>query len=114
MNTIGILFADGFEEIEAITITDILRRADFDVLMIGVTSSLPCGSHGIRVKMDRVLADIDPNLLDAVVLPGGMPGSKNLSQDSSVLKLLKQLHSKQKNNRSNLCSPNRVERRWNC
>lgn len=77
--------ADGFEELEAIAPIDILRRADIEVLTVGVTGEKITGSHGITVTsditVDRVKLDGD---LEAVILPGGLPGAVNLENSSAV------------------------------
>ena len=86
--SIGVLFTDGFEEIEGITIVDVLRRADFDVILIGVNGTYITGSHGICVKTDRDISNVSDVELDAVVLPGGMPGAANLADNQQVLSLL--------------------------
>jgi 4-methyl-5(b-hydroxyethyl)-thiazole monophosphate biosynthesis len=77
--------ADGFEELEAIAPIDILRRADIEVLTVGVTGEKINGSHGITVTsditVDKVKLDGD---LEAVILPGGLPGAVNLENSSAV------------------------------
>jgi 4-methyl-5(b-hydroxyethyl)-thiazole monophosphate biosynthesis len=77
-----VVFADGFEEIEAVTPVDILRRAEVQVEMVGLDKEMVTGSHGITVKMDRVLRDTEP--ADAIILPGGMPGSENLARSGRL------------------------------
>lgn len=86
---IAVLFADGFEEIEATTIVDVLRRADFDVIMTGVQGTEQVGAHGIAMKMDRRLDELDRDVLQAVVLPGGTPGAYTLRDHPAVQDLLK-------------------------
>lgn len=77
--------ADGFEEMEAIAPIDILRRADIDVKTVGVTGNTVNGRHGIKVIADCSITDIllDSNL-EAVVLPGGLPGATNLENCEKV------------------------------
>lgn len=96
MKTIAVLFADGFEEIEAVTIVDVLRRAQHTALMVGVSGPRVTGSHQITVGMDMTLGDLNVSKLDGVVLPGGMPGAKNLAESHAVLSLLRQLDDKGK------------------
>ena len=61
----GIFFADGYEEIEALTVVDLCRRAGVEILMISVTGKdSVTGSHGISVKMDALLGDVDFGQLD--------------------------------------------------
>ena len=84
MTKVAVVFAEGFEEIEALSPVDVFRRAGFDCNMLGLESASVTGSHGIQVAMDGVF---DGNFTDydLVVLPGGMPGSTN-SHVSLVLK----------------------------
>jgi protein deglycase len=96
MKTIAVLFAEGFEEIEAITIVDVLRRAEFEVILIGVSSLKVRGSHDIRVEMEKLLGEVSAEHLDAVVLPGGMPGAANLAKNKDVVRLLQEINSRQK------------------
>lgn len=79
MSKVGVFFAEGYEEIEALTVVDILRRAGIETLMISINSEREAtGSHGITVRMDKVIAETDFEALDMLVLPGGMPGTTNL------------------------------------
>jgi 4-methyl-5(b-hydroxyethyl)-thiazole monophosphate biosynthesis len=82
---------DGFEEIEAVTIIDVLRRAEVPVVVGGEQVGLVRGAHGIAIQTDAALADIDAGALRMVVLPGGMPGSANLAQHPRVQALLKEV-----------------------
>jgi 4-methyl-5(b-hydroxyethyl)-thiazole monophosphate biosynthesis len=81
--------AEGFEEIEAITVIDILRRANIDIITAGLVEGLVKGSHNIKVAPDAVLDDIDTSEYDGLVLPGGYPGFVNLGKDSRVLNMIK-------------------------
>ena len=76
-----VLLAEGFEEIEALTPVDILRREGFEVMTVGVTGKIVRGSHGIEVISDALPEEIDLSSVEMAVFPGGMPGSLNL--DSS-------------------------------
>ena len=73
-----VLLADGFEEIEALTPVDMLRRAGLEVKTVGITSKIAVGSHGISVVCDAVPADINLSDVSMAIFPGGMPGSLNL------------------------------------
>ena len=75
---IAILLANGFEEIEALTPADMLRRAGKDVRLVGMNGMTAVGSHGICVGCDALPEQIDLNALELVIFPGGMPGSVNL------------------------------------
>ncbi len=81
---IYVFFADGFEEIEALTPVDVLRRAGLDVVTVGVTGKSVTGSHGITVECDVCISEVAPRDIQAVVLPGGLPGTTNLEADNKV------------------------------
>ena len=73
-----VLLADGFEEIEALTPVDMLRRAKLDVKTVGVNSKIAVGSHGIPVVCDLTVDEVDLDKVSMAIFPGGMPGSLNL------------------------------------
>ena len=75
---IAILLSDGFEEIEALTPLDILRRAGLDARTVAVGSKIAVGSHGIPVICDMTANEVKLDELTAVIFPGGMPGSLGL------------------------------------
>lgn len=76
---IAVHLADGFEEIEAISIIDVLRRADIDVVVVSVTGKLEVtGAHHLKVLADTLFEEVDYSSLFMIVLPGGMPGAANL------------------------------------
>lgn len=81
---IYVFLADGFEETEALTTVDILRRAQLDVRTVGVGAKQKTGSHGITVIADMTDSEIEKETISAVVLPGGMPGTLNLEQSDTV------------------------------
>lgn len=81
---IFLMLADGFEETEALVPLDLMRRAGIDVVTVGVGSKTVTGTHGITVTADVTLADAVKKKCDGVVLPGGMPGTKNLYAESDV------------------------------
>lgn len=83
--------AEGFEEIEAVTIVDVLRRAELDVVVAGLVPGLVTGSHGIAVRPDAHLDEVDVARVTMLVLPGG-PGTKLLAADERVLALARRLH----------------------
>ncbi len=83
-----LLLAPGFEEIEALATADVLRRLNCRVLLTGVDSLTVRGSHHISVTAETLLADAPA--ADAVILPGGLPGSTNLRDSQAVTALLKQ------------------------
>jgi len=75
---------DGFEEIEAITVIDVLRRAEVGVTIASDTAGPVRGAHDIYVSADAALADLEADQFVMIVLPGGMPGSKNLAAHPRV------------------------------
>lgn len=81
---ISVFLANGFEEIEALATVDILRRANVEVVTVGVGSKMPVGAHGIAVCADITEEELDLAVIDGVVLPGGMPGTTNLEASAVV------------------------------
>lgn len=88
MSRAGVVLARGFEEIEAVTAIDVLRRAEVEVLTVGLTSGPIEGSHGIAIVVDRTIDEVAGEPLDAIVLPGGMPGAATLRDDERVQRLV--------------------------
>lgn len=91
----AVLFKEGFETIEALTVVDVFTRAKIPCIMIGMDDLEVKSSHGITVKMDTTFDDFKEEL-DMVVLPGGLPGATNLQADTRVIQLLKEMNSKGK------------------
>lgn len=89
---VAVLLADGFEEIEAITVIDVLRRAELTVSAVGVHGARATGSHAIEVTCDTTLDALDASRVDWVVLPGGMPGARVLADDARVQALVRAHH----------------------
>ena len=91
-----VLCAEGFEEIEALTAIDLLRRADLSVMTLGVTGKTVTGSHGIPIITDRQIVDIPQgDKYDFIVIPGGMPGAKNIAGSQTAAALIRSVHEKQ-------------------
>ena len=90
MSRVGIFLADGFEEIEGLTVVDILRRAGIDISMISINGKKKVtGAHGIALDTDEDIVQCDPDKLDMLVLPGGMPGTTNLAACEKLTEALK-------------------------
>ena len=91
MSKIVIFLAEGFEEIEGIAVIDALRRAGEDITTVAIDrGKVVQGAHGIKVYADTVLDEVDLSSFDAVVLPGGMPGTTNLEECYAVLKTVRE------------------------
>jgi 4-methyl-5(b-hydroxyethyl)-thiazole monophosphate biosynthesis len=82
--------AEGFEEIEAVTVVDLLRRADIEVRTASLANRRVTGSHGITLEADLALDDVKAADYDMIVLPGGMPGADHLKKDARVIALLRE------------------------
>ncbi|MBQ8320851.1 MAG: DJ-1/PfpI family protein [Clostridia bacterium] len=74
-----VLLADGFEEIEALTPVDMLRRAGLDVKTVGMNGKIVCGSHRIPVICDLLPEEVELSAVSLAIFPGGMPGAENLN-----------------------------------
>ncbi len=88
--------AEGFEEIETVTIVDILRRGGIDVTLARFNSYVVTGAHGIKIVADKRLDKLDYDSYDAIILHGGNPGYINLSKSNEILKILKKFNSENK------------------
>lgn len=91
MTRVLVPLADGFEETEAVTVIDILRRGGLEVVTAGLEAGPVHGSHGIPVVPDKTLDEALADDYEMVVLPGGMPGADNLEKDPRIAGLLTRL-----------------------
>ena len=81
-----VFLAEGFEEIEALTPVDILRRGGVDTVTVGIGGKNIKGSHGISVSADISDSEFKPDdKTEGIILPGGMPGTLNLEASVSVM-----------------------------
>lgn len=88
---IAIHLAEGFEEVEAVSIIDLLRRADLEVQMVSMSGKAEVkGAHSITVKADILFEDVNYNDIYMIVLPGGMPGASNLDAHQGLKNQIKQ------------------------
>ena len=93
MDKAGILLAEGFEEIEGLTVVDILRRADVEVVTISISDKREVtGAHQITVLADATFSEVDFAQLNGIILPGGMPGTKNLMEHEGVKQIVKEFY----------------------
>ncbi len=89
--------AEGFEEIEAITIIDILRRENLEVITASLTDNLEVkGGHNITVKADTILDKVINEDFDAISLAGGMGGMNNLKNDKRIIEKIKKMYNDKK------------------
>ena len=97
MKKAAVLLADGFEEIEALTAVDLLRRARIYVDTISISDDyMVNGSHGINVQTEDLFAEVDFGEFDMLVLPGGMPGTANLDAHDGVRRVVREFCEKGK------------------
>lgn len=90
MSKTGIFMAEGCEEIEGLTVVDILRRAGLEIEMISINETVSItGSHGISFLADKIFEQVNFDEFDAIVLPGGMPGTLNLGAHEGVLAVIR-------------------------
>ncbi len=89
--------AEGFEEIEAVTIIDVLRRAEIEVVLASLEKKQVVGAHAIRIQAEIHIEDIkNISDFDMIVLPGGLPGAYNLQKNENVQKLIKEFNEAKK------------------
>ena len=96
MNNVLIYLAPGFEEIEAITVIDLLRRANVNITVAGLVKNSITGSHDISILPDVYYEDINPDDFEYLVLPGGQPGTNNLKSNRQVLETVKKFQTENK------------------
>ena len=95
MKRVAVFLAEGFEEIEALTVVDILRRVNITCDMVSLKDLEVKGAHNILVKADKIISD-EIKEYDLIVLPGGMPGAKNLQNSSDVIEIIKHFNENKK------------------
>lgn len=89
MAKVAVMLADGFEEIEAVTIIDVLRRGGVDTVAVGLDKLPVIGTHNLKVQADITLCDLDADSFDMIVLPGGYGGMQNLSGSPKMIETIK-------------------------
>lgn len=96
MSKVLVLLSPGFEEIEAITIIDILRRSDIKVVVAGLEKEKITGSHKISINCDIYYKNINIDDFDFLVLPGGQPGTNNLKKNPTVIEWIQKFNNENK------------------
>ena len=95
MSRVYIFLADGFEDIEGLTVVDLMRRAEIDIKTVSIKNSKEVTtSHGIALLTDCIFEETDFSDADMLVLPGGMPGTKYLGEYAPLTELLKSFYGK--------------------
>ena len=89
---IVVVLAEGFEEIEAVAPIDFLRRLGIAVVVAGLNELDVFGAHGIRIEAECSLANIKPDEVSMLVLPGGMPGAKHLRDSDLLINLIRKVY----------------------
>ncbi|MBQ9076490.1 MAG: DJ-1/PfpI family protein [Muribaculaceae bacterium] len=90
-----LFLADGFEEIEALTVVDVMRRAGMEVKTVSITDKAEVlGAHGIKVIADELVSGLECSDAEWLIVPGGMPGSTNLHGSKDLTRILKKQHEK--------------------
>jgi len=96
MAKVIVIVADGFEEIEAVSVIDILRRADVEVSVTGIKDGYATGAQNIVIRPDTTLEDIDEDDYDMVVLPGGTVGARNINKSREADLLIRKFAEEEK------------------
>ena len=96
MSRVLVPLAPGFEELEAVTITDLLVRAGVEVTTAGLDGNAVTASRGTTIIPDTSIDDVENDIFDLIVLPGGLPGADHLKNDARIQTLLKNHSAKNK------------------
>ncbi len=96
MKKIVMILADGFEEIECVTVCDVLRRLGCEVVLAGLEARNVHAANGLNITADALFSECTPAEFDAVALPGGMPGSMKLRASAAVEAFIKEMNREKK------------------
>ncbi|KJR42379.1 DJ-1 family protein [Candidatus Magnetoovum chiemensis] len=96
MSSVLIILAEGFEELEAVTVIDVLRRAEITVVTAGLNDGPITSARQIKITPDKTINEIEADKFDMLVLPGGQPGTDNLAKDDRVKKIVQTMHQNNK------------------
>lgn len=114
MSEVCVFLADGFEEIEGLTVVDLLRRAGIETRTVSIMGQEEIqGAHGIIVKADSLFENTDFSEVKMLVLPGGMPGTIHLKEHKGLEKLILKHNEEKKISGCNLCGTDRIWRNGN-
>ena len=113
MKNAVVFLATGFEEIEALGTIDVLRRGGVRVMMVSITGDrLVIGAHDIPVMADYLFEEADFSCVDALILPGGIPGSNHLNAHAHLKELVKEKNGGRRINRCYLCRTDGFRWSW--
>lgn len=90
MKKVAVILAEGFEELEAITISDVLRRGNINITLVGLDSLNVKGTHDIEIKADIKFNETKFEDFDMIILPGGLPGAQYLANSKKLAKVLRE------------------------
>ncbi len=96
MPRVAVILADGFEEVEAVAVIDVLRRAEIDTVIAGLHDKHVTSARNVKIIPDTVIDAVKADDFDMIVLPGGQPGSDNLNADPRVKELIRSFSEKGK------------------
>lgn len=96
MKKVAIMLAEGFEEIEAISVYDILKRAEINAILVGLDDLNVCGAHGLKISAEAMFDSVNFGDFAMIVLPGGLPGAENLAKSEKLAKILREFDAKNK------------------
>lgn len=96
MKKVAVIFADGFEEIEGVSIVDVLRRGGVEAHVVGLDKLPITGTHGVKFVCDMTLYDLEEDEYDMLVLPGGQPGVSNIEGNLKMREIIKRFDKKGK------------------
>jgi protein deglycase len=96
MPKILVPISNGFEEVEAVSIVDVCRRAGIEVITAGVEDNILIGAHNIKIETDKKISEVSSDNFDMIALPGGLPNAFTLAENSDVQRLLKEFKEKNK------------------
>lgn len=87
---VAVCFATGYEEVEALSTVDVLRRGKVDTVMVGIDGKTVVSSRNISINMDMLIEEINWDEIDMVVLPGGLPGVDNLIANEKLCTIIRE------------------------
>lgn len=96
MKKVACFVADGFEEVELVSVVDVLRRGGVQADLISISGELPVSAHQVVIRADVAISDVRMSDYDAIFIPGGSRGANNLKNDEAVIGAIRDFHKKGK------------------